>query len=513
MSKRAVIYARLSVSREESVSIARQIEKCRKYCEARGWAVVAEYRDDGVSATHNRPERRTGWRALVDSRERYDVVLVWKVDRLARRVLDFLRADESLQQRGAGLVSVEEPIDMTTGQGRAFATMLAVFAELEADAIRSRVAGARTHLLQSGRVVGGTIPFGWRSVANPDGAGLVLAQDPERIEWVRRMVERVLAGSTVYSVTAWLNEVEAPRPTQRATAWRYSSVERLLRHPIVAGMVPFNPGHSKHSRGTEVLRDAAGLPVVDRSIAVLAPSERRRLLALLDGRDNPQSRPRASREATSPMLSGLVSCGVCSTPMHRGSTQGRPSLSCPKCHQTISRNQLDGFILDRLREERGGVEIIEWTLSDSADPHLLEEVEEAVTETTAAMGRDDADVPALLARLANLKDTRAELRSVPADHHWHGTGRSVSEALDEAQDDLARRDVLAGQVQSISIVRGKTGRYLDPARVIIEWADHARTLPDGTVLVHKVERGPLGEGRIGGVLLNAGRTKFYRPPQ
>ena len=70
---------------------------------SRGWEVVATFIDDGVSATHNKPEARAGWRALLDADERYDAVIVWKIDRLARRVIDFLHADEALQQRQAGL--------------------------------------------------------------------------------------------------------------------------------------------------------------------------------------------------------------------------------------------------------------------------------------------------------------------------------------------------------------------------------------------------------------------------
>jgi len=87
-------------------------------------------------------------------------VIVWKVDRLARRVLDFLHADEALQARGAVIVAVEDPVDMTTPQGRGFATMLAVFGEMEAAAISARVKAARTHLLNDGRVVGGKVPYG-----------------------------------------------------------------------------------------------------------------------------------------------------------------------------------------------------------------------------------------------------------------------------------------------------------------------------------------------------------------
>src|SRR5690606_12572525 len=104
--RRVGVYARLSVSREESVSIDRQIESARQLAAARGWEVVLVEADEGVSATRNRPDQRRGWRAVLSSETQYDAVIVWKVDRLARSVLDFMNADAALQARGAAIVAV-----------------------------------------------------------------------------------------------------------------------------------------------------------------------------------------------------------------------------------------------------------------------------------------------------------------------------------------------------------------------------------------------------------------------
>ena len=96
----AVLYARISVSTEESVSVQRQIASARKYASARGWRVAGEFIDDGVSATHNQPEHRPGWRSLLGSPVPFDAVVVWKVDRLTRRVIDTSR-----HVRGLGYMS------------------------------------------------------------------------------------------------------------------------------------------------------------------------------------------------------------------------------------------------------------------------------------------------------------------------------------------------------------------------------------------------------------------------
>ncbi|HET6153310.1 MAG TPA: recombinase family protein, partial [Marmoricola sp.] len=71
---RAALYARLSVTKDESVSIPHQLEATRKYAESQGWTVVLEAFDEGVSATRNKPEARVGWRTIADSPEAYDVV-------------------------------------------------------------------------------------------------------------------------------------------------------------------------------------------------------------------------------------------------------------------------------------------------------------------------------------------------------------------------------------------------------------------------------------------------------
>jgi site-specific DNA recombinase len=479
MTKYVVLYARLSVTKEESVSISRQLEAGRLLAQARGWTVVGEYKDDGVSATHNRPEDRVGWRAVLEHPGQVDAVVIWKVDRLARRVIDFLHADEALRERGAGIVAVEDPVDMTTSQGRAFATILAVFGELEAASISARVKAARSALVKAGRVAGGTVPYGWRSIENPDGAGFVLAQDPERIKYVRGMAERVLAGDSIYSVKQWLDQEGAPLPdasqTHRsAEGWAYSTVERLLRNPILAGMTSFQPGRKRHEPKdtTAVLRDESGMPVVDESTAILTTDERRKLLVLLNNRESPQSRPRASKGTTSPLLSGLVTCGHCDRTMHRGTTQGRPALTCPCCHQTITRNQLDPHIIKTVLDERGAWDVYELTDITEDNAAELGDLEQAIQDVSARMTRDDADVPALLDQLTALKEARASARtSRPARRNWRISGRTVQFAWDQAQDDVERREVLATQVGTVRITKGKVGRYLDPNRVEIQWRE------------------------------------------
>lgn len=411
-----MLYARLSVTKEESVSIVRQLQSCRRYAEARGWEVVGEFIDDGVSATANRPEDRNGWAALLATTD-FDAVIIWKVDRLARRVLDFLHADEALQKRGAGLVAVEDPIDMTSPQGRAFAVMLAVFGEMEAEAIRARVRSARAQLLKDGRWAGGGIPYGYRSAENPAGAGWVLVKDSERQPWLAGAVSKALGGATVNAITTWLTSQGAPLPAgsmarrkSGATAWNRQAVDGILRNPVLAGMTPHNPGRPKSAKRADpfaVYCDEDGLPVVNEALAIISFDEFTTLQKILDSRTMPQARKRSERAPTSPFLSRVVRCDDCDVFLCRGTNRKRPVLYCPACRQTMSRSAFDPYLVQRLLDERGAE-----TLGGST-----------------------------------VKD------------HWAAAG----------SNDEARRDILLTQLECLRVRRGVVGRYFDEDRVMLVW--------------------------------------------
>jgi len=415
-ARRCVLYARLSVTKEESVSIARQLLSCRRYAEARGWEVVGEFIDDGVSATANSPEERNGWAALLATSD-FDAVIIWKVDRLARRVLDFLHADEALQGRGAGLVAVEDPIDMTSPQGRAFAVMLAVFGEMESEAIRARVRAARLQLLKDGRWAGGGIPYGYQSMANPDGPGWVLAKDPVRNPWLVQAVSMALGGVTVNAITSWLTRAGAPLPdgskSRRKSgteAWNRQTVDGLLRNPILAGMTAHNPGRAKSTKRVDpfsVFRDENGVPVVSVTLAVITTDQFTELQNLLDSRSMSQARKRSEREATSPFLSRVVRCDDCEAFMCRGTNQKRPILYCPACRQTMGRTAFDPYVAQRLLDERGDRPLGESTVRD----------------------------------------------------HWAAAG----------SNDVVRREILLTQLENLRVRRGMVGRYFDRDRVLIGW--------------------------------------------
>ncbi len=139
---RAALYARVSTLNGQDVGL--QLDELRQVAEQRGWEVVAEFCDEGVSgAKTERPELD---RMLEQAREgRIDLVAIWKLDRLARSVAHLLHLADSLNAWGVGLVSVRDAhVDTTTPAGRFTLQILGAVAELERSLIRERVvAGVR----------------------------------------------------------------------------------------------------------------------------------------------------------------------------------------------------------------------------------------------------------------------------------------------------------------------------------------------------------------------------------
>lgn len=489
------LYARISVTTEESVSLARQIAAGRQYAAARGWRVVGEFVDDGVSATHNKPERRPGWRSLLASQMPFEAVVVWKVDRLARRVIDFLHADETLQARGAAIVCVEQSIDMTTGEGRAFAQMLAVFGEMEAAAISSRIAAARAHLISEGRIPGGRQPFGWRSVANPDGSGFVRDQDPERIEWVRGMVERVLGGETVYSVTTWLNEAGAPGPRTRREGrpWGYSSVNILMRNPVLAGMFPMHARKGLDLDGfPHVRRDANGEPIVAAD-GLLTVDQFHALVHAITHKPHPSARHRYG--SSSPMLSLLITCSTCHLPLYRHGSHGKLTYYCPPCGQMISAAPLGDLVVRRLIAERGSQRMYRRVLDVPGDPaatQRLARIDHDVRAAALALTEDraEADTRRLTENVARLKRARREARSRVAGVAvetltYVGT---VKHVWDQCVDDGQRRDVLATQIETFAVSKVTPSQRFNPNRVHLTWNDNRRPIAPHSISVGPVQR-------------------------
>lgn len=240
---RVWLYARLSRSTEASTSVERQLADARQLAERRWFgARTIEVTDDGVSGAVE-PAKRPGFGQIIREWQHGDVVVFWKVDRLARSLVGFVDVMRLAQDAGVVLVSVRDAFDLSTPDGRMQANILATFAEYEREMVRTRVASMRRHLHKQGRWTGGRAPYGLKPAPHPSGIGRILVRDPEAAEVVREIVRRIRAGEAVTTIAADLQARGVPSPRMRTavkpnpkpSAWSYSSITTILRSPSIVG--------------------------------------------------------------------------------------------------------------------------------------------------------------------------------------------------------------------------------------------------------------------------------------
>src|SRR5437868_5192680 len=130
-----------------------QLCELREYCKHRGWRVISEYVDVGISGTKDsRPELN---RLMADAhKRRFDVVCVWKFDRFARSVSHLLRALETFKALGIEFCSFSEQMDTSTPAGKMVFTVLGAVAELERSQIVQRVKAGLRNARAKGKRLG-----------------------------------------------------------------------------------------------------------------------------------------------------------------------------------------------------------------------------------------------------------------------------------------------------------------------------------------------------------------------
>jgi DNA invertase Pin-like site-specific DNA recombinase len=137
MDIRAAIYVRVSTDKQ---TIENQLRELRQIAERRGWEVVHEYHDAGISGAKSREARPGLDEMLKDAqRRRFDVVMAWAIDRLGRSLIDLLATIQTLEACGVDLYLDQQSIDTTTPAGRLMFQITGAFAEFERSMIRQRV--------------------------------------------------------------------------------------------------------------------------------------------------------------------------------------------------------------------------------------------------------------------------------------------------------------------------------------------------------------------------------------
>lgn len=323
------LYARQSVEKVDSISIESQLEYCRH--EARG-CPCREYIDRGYSGKNtNRP----AFEQLLDDIRQGKVsrVIVYKLDRISRSILDFANMMQLFQQYQVEFVSSTERFDTSTPIGRAMLHICIVFAQLERETIQKRVTDAYYSRCKKGLYMGGRIPYGFaRQEVVLDGVRTsMFVPEPQEARQVQLLYSLYAdPANSLGDLVRYLNE-HGYRQLRGGT-WSTARLSELLRNPVYVradatvyeffqeqGAQILNPVSDFTGHNGCYLYRSAGSPPGSRSAlsgkeVVLAPHE-----GLVSSRDWLRCRLRCLQnrrsattcKAKSSWLLGKVKCGRC----------------------------------------------------------------------------------------------------------------------------------------------------------------------------------------------------------
>jgi site-specific DNA recombinase len=226
------IYARVSTEEQSrsGLGVDAQIAACRQLAAVRGWDVSDEhiYIDAGVSGTVS-PADRPAMGRLLAAGERGEIanVVVFSLDRLARKTRVILEFVDNLSEEGVGVAFYrEQAIDTTTAAGRVVLGVLAAFAQFERDLVSERTRDALAQKKEQGGRLG-RLPYGY--TATTEGVGI----EEGKAEVVRWIFHQRSEGVSYARIATALNEHSAPPPSGKQ--WYPSGVRSIATNAAYSG--------------------------------------------------------------------------------------------------------------------------------------------------------------------------------------------------------------------------------------------------------------------------------------
>lgn len=223
------LYARQSIDRPDSISIESQLDFCRREI---GDAPHRVFTDRGFSG---KSTDRPAFQELLAAIERGEIsaVVVYKLDRISRSILDFSNMIELFGRHDVQFVSSTEKFDTGTPMGRAMLHICIVFAQLERETIQKRVTDAYYSRSSKGLYMGGRVPYGYR-LAETELGGVRTARylpEPEEAPQVKLLYSWYARPQTSCGDLIRLLR-EQGACNRRGESWNRSRLADLLKNPV-----------------------------------------------------------------------------------------------------------------------------------------------------------------------------------------------------------------------------------------------------------------------------------------
>ena len=472
-------YVRVSTveQAEEGYSIQEQSEKIKSYCNAMGWELSGIYSDPGYSgATLDRPGIN---QVIKDVRGGcVKKVIVWKLDRLSRSQKDVLiLLEDVFLENGCNFISLMESFDTATPFGRCIVGILAAFAQMERENIKSRMMMGKQAGLKEGRYFSSRAPIGYQFEMQPNGK-LALVVDPYTSKAVRDMFQIYASGKSESAVAGYIQEKYGlfPKLDRHSAVGRIS---RIMRNPVYMGKV----------RMKDQCYEGRHAPLVD---AELWQAVNERLS------QNLQAFKR-SYGGSDGLLCGLLFCGDCGARMAIRSwkkksgekvkkymcysvSRATPAMirseNCSNRKKHLTLAELDALVLDEIKKLALDPAALDSLIKESTEesaPDLpifqehMANVEKQITRLLNLYQNGVVELEEIQDRLSALKEERGAVQKRLDEAEKANAGKMSKEsaiaslaslgAVIESGDNAALYDLVHTLIEKVVYLNGDMAIY------------------------------------------------------
>lgn len=466
---RVAIYARVSTEEqaEHGYSIDAQLDTLRKYCDVYKWEIVGEYVDRGVSgkSIEGRYELQ---RLLRDAQDRkFDEVLVWKFNRMARKNIDLLHIVDLLEKNNVAFRSLSENFDTTTSMGKFALQMMGAVGELERNTIVDNVKMGHKQRARTGKH-NGKVPIGYRSVkVDERGKETRIVVIEEEAALVRNIFEQYAAGHGLKAIANDLNR--RGHKTRTGKAFSTCAIRDILDNPMFAGKIRYNRYENwaerrRNGKSTELILSEGHHPAI-------ISEELWEKVQLLRQKKSVMPKKRFEGEY---LLTGLIRCPECGAAMTASRTVNRAKdgtkivrmyYSCGRfrsqgssvCHaNSVRKDEAEKAVTERIRQA-------------VTQPHILKRVVRSINEHRSGRIKPLRDeLAAVQARIDKLEEKKRkylglyEMDEIDRDlfaERLNDLNRELdTELTRRSKLELELRDDQAEPV-SYELVRSLVGRF------------------------------------------------------
>ena len=317
---KAVIYARVSSEKqaERGTSIPAQIKICTEYIKKQGWTLYKTYIDEAKSALS---VDRPAFQEMIEEAKKipppFQAIVIYSFSRFARNRLDAITYKLLLRKRGIKIVSVTEPVEENTPEGKLLEGIIEVINEFySSNLARETFRGLKENASQ-GFWNGGIPPIGYKTkkIKIGETTKTTLEIDEEYADLVRTIYKKWIEGDGLKKIAIYLNSKGIKPP--KKDYWTPSTIRGILKNEIYTGTLIWNK-YDKKTKGKKYKPESEWIRIKD-VYPVIIDEE-----TFIKAQERFKRRTTPYKEGKVYILSGLLKCGKCGSSYVRiGNTKKR----------------------------------------------------------------------------------------------------------------------------------------------------------------------------------------------